>query len=61
MEGGHGSVAEAVRAIHAEGGLRAFYNGLGLKLLRAVPQSAAGFFVYEYTMKVLALRHKATP
>ena len=57
MEGGHGTVTEAVRAIHAEGGYRAFYNGLGLKLLRAVPQSAAGFFVYEYAMKVLALRH----
>lgn len=56
MEGGHGTVMEAVRAIHAEGGVRAFYHGLGLKLLRAVPQSACGFFVYEYTMAALARR-----
>ena len=51
-----GTVMEAVRAIHAEGGVRAFYHGLGLKLLRAVPQSACGFFVYEYTMAALARR-----
>jgi len=59
MESGAASVGDAVRAIHAEGGLRAFYSGLGLKLLRAVPQSAAGFFVYEYMMGVLA-RYKAS-
>jgi len=53
MEGGQASVMEAVRAIHAEGGWRAFYNGLGLKLLRAVPMSAVGFFAYEHTMGVL--------
>ena len=29
---------------------------LGLKLLRAVPQSACGFFVYEYPMAALARR-----
>jgi solute carrier family 25 carnitine/acylcarnitine transporter 20/29 len=53
MEGGYATVAGAARSIHAEGGLRAFYNGLGLKLLRAVPQSAAGFFVYEYVMGLI--------
>ena len=53
MEGGYASVNDAARSIYREGGVRAFYNGLGLKLLRAVPQSAAGFFVYEYVMGVL--------
>jgi|EP00900_Chrysochromulina_parva_P012952 solute carrier family 25 carnitine/acylcarnitine transporter 20/29 len=62
MEGGQASVAEAARAIHAEGGLRAFYNGLGLKLLRAVPMSAVGFFAYEYAMGVLGkLQAKQIP
>ena len=45
------------RVVHAEGGLRAFYSGLGLKLLRAVPMSAIGFFAYERTMAILARRH----
>ena len=32
----------------------AIYNGLGLKLLRAVPMSAVGFFAYEHCMALLA-------
>ena len=31
-------------------------DNIGLKLLRAVPQSASGLFVYEYTMAALARR-----
>ena len=38
----------------APGRVPAFYKGLTLKLLRAVPASAAGFFVYEYVMAVIA-------
>lgn len=57
MVGGPKSLGEAARIVHAEGGIAAFYQGLTLKLLRAVPQSAAGFFVYEWTMKLLARRH----
>lgn len=59
MEGGQASVTEAVRSIHSEGGFRAFYSGLGLKLLRAVPMSAVGFFAYEYTMKTIASARKS--
>ena len=56
MAGGPASLGEAARIVHAEGGYRAFYNGLTLKLLRAVPMSAVGFFVYEHTMAALARR-----
>ena len=58
MEGGAVSVSEAARALHAEGGMAAFYSGLGLKLLRAVPMSAVGFFAYEHAMALLARRHQ---
>ena len=57
MEGGPESVRAAVRVVYAEGGIAAFYNGLVLKLLRAVPQSAIAFFAYEECMRVLAKRH----
>ena len=50
--------SEAARALHAEGGMAAFYSGLGLKLLRAVPMSAVGFFAYEHAMALLARRHQ---
>ena len=56
MEGGPAILGEAARIVHAEGGLPAFYQGLTLKLLRAVPMSAVGFFVYEWTMQALARR-----
>jgi len=59
MDGGPASVHAAARAVYAEGGLGAFYNGLTLKLLRAVPMSAVGFFVYEHTMTLLAKRGQA--
>ena len=58
MVGGYPSVRDAAQSIYREGGVRAFYRGLGLKLLRAVPQSAAGFFVYEYVMGVLSRQKK---
>ena len=58
MEGGPGSISAAARMVYAEGGLAAFYSGLTLKLLRAVPQSAIGFFAYEECMRALAQRHK---
>lgn len=57
MQGGPATLREAAAIVHAEGGIAAFYEGLGLKLLRAVPMSAVGFFVYEWSMKMLARRH----
>ncbi len=57
MAGGHESTASAARAVYAEGGLPAFYRGLGLKLLRAVPMSAVNFLAYEEAMAaILRLR-----
>jgi solute carrier family 25 carnitine/acylcarnitine transporter 20/29 len=58
MEGGPSSLAEAARIVHAKGGFPAFYRGLGLKLLRAVPQSAVSFLAYERFMELLAKRHE---
>jgi len=58
MEGGPANISEAARLVHAEGGLPAFYAGLGLKLLRAVPMSAVGFFAYAHTMTLLKKRHE---
>lgn len=56
MEGGPPNLSAAARAVYAEGGWSAFYAGLGLKLLRAVPMSAVGFFAYEHTMALLQQR-----
>ena len=55
----HARLTRATTAwqVWAEGGLAACYSGLGLKLLRAVPMSAVGFFAYEHTMALLARRH----
>ena len=57
MEGGANGLMQAARTVYAEGGVGAFYSGLGLKLLRAVPQSAISFFAYEECMRILARLH----
>ena len=57
MEGGPNGLMQAARTVYAEGGVAAFYSGLGLKLLRAVPQSAISFFAYEECMRLLARLH----
>jgi len=56
MEGGPASLSVAARRVYAEGGIAALYNGLTLKLLRAIPQSAVGFLAYEEAMRQLAQR-----
>jgi len=53
MQDGAQTIGQAVRTLNAEGGVGAFYAGLGLKLCRAVPMSAVGFLVYEEVMRVL--------
>ena len=60
MVGGPTNLVEAAVVVRAEGGLLAFYHGLGLKLLRAIPMSAVGFLAYERTMQLLAKRRTAT-
>lgn len=47
------SIAATARYIYANKGLRGFYAGLGVVILRAFPANAALFVGYEYTKKVL--------
>jgi solute carrier family 25 (mitochondrial carnitine/acylcarnitine transporter), member 20/29 len=47
------SVSEAARTIYREAGLRGFYRGFGICMLRAFPTNAGAFFVYEGLMRLL--------
>ncbi|ETN80212.1 hypothetical protein RB195_015011 [Necator americanus] len=42
-----------IRSTYREGGMRAFYTGLGSTLLRAFPSNAATFFAVEWTYRLL--------
>lgn len=53
MQGAPSSILDAARQLHAEAGIAGFYKGLTLKLLRAVPMSVIGFFVYEVVYRKL--------
>ncbi|CAK5028377.1 unnamed protein product [Meloidogyne enterolobii] len=46
------SNSEVIRRIYLEGGLRAFYVGLGSTLVRAFPANAATFFAVEWTYRL---------
>jgi ornithine carrier protein len=39
--------ASAAKTIYKHGGIRAFYRGLGITLIRAIPSNAVIFFTYE--------------
>lgn len=47
------SVIRTVRTILAEEGLRGFYNGMGVNLIRTVPSSALTILTYEVMMQNL--------
>ena len=47
------TMAETVKCIMADGGLRQLYRGSGVILLRAFPANAATFIAYEYTIRGL--------
>ena len=47
------SPMEAVRACYREGGVRSFYRGLGMALLRAAPVSGVVLPVYDYVLDLL--------
>ena len=57
------SMMSACRSLmqEAKGDYRVFYRGISLKLLRAVPMNALGFFVYEEVKKGLELNWPAYP
>ncbi|KAJ2660882.1 mitochondrial ornithine carrier protein [Coemansia sp. RSA 1200] len=46
------SILATIRAVHARGGIRAFYRGLGITLVRAFPANAAMFMTYEYLCRM---------
>jgi len=47
------SVAEAARTIYREAGLRGFFRGFGVCMLRAWPANAAAMFMYEGLMRLM--------
>lgn len=47
------SVSGAARTIYREAGLRGFYRGFGVCMLRAWPTNAAAMFIYEGLMRLL--------
>ena len=44
---------QAAKAMYAQGGIRAFYRGYGVCILRAAPANAVTFMGYEWTMGIL--------
>ncbi|KAJ1920482.1 mitochondrial ornithine carrier protein [Mycoemilia scoparia] len=42
---------ETARTVYANGGIKAFYRGLGITLIRAFPANAAMFMTYEYLIR----------
>ncbi|KAJ2894222.1 mitochondrial ornithine carrier protein, partial [Coemansia aciculifera] len=52
-------IADTIRIVYGRGGIRAFYRGLGITLLRAFPANAAMFMTYEYLSRMASeLRKK---
>ena len=47
------SMSGAARTIYREAGLRGFYRGFGVCMLRAWPTNAAATFMYEGLMRLL--------
>lgn len=49
-----------LRKIHRESGIKGFYSGLKIDLIRVLPANAITFIVYEYVKKLL-LKKKPKP
>ncbi|RUS27830.1 mitochondrial carrier domain-containing protein [Jimgerdemannia flammicorona] len=47
-------IAQAIRAIYQQGGLRAFFVGNGLNVIKIVPESAIKFYMFETSKSFLA-------
>ncbi|KAI7864728.1 mitochondrial carrier domain-containing protein [Spinellus fusiger] len=50
----HMSITSALRNIYSQGGLRAFFVGNGLNVIKIVPESAIKFYVFETAKSVIA-------
>ncbi|KAH3671285.1 hypothetical protein OGAPHI_000508 [Ogataea philodendri] len=48
----HKSVSSAIKAVHSARGLRGFYSGLGITLVKTIPASAAMFYSYEHLKRM---------
>lgn len=48
------TIAQAIRNIYAQGGLRAFFVGNGLNVIKIVPESAIKFYMFETSKAFLA-------
>ena len=51
---GMGAFAAAVKDLYAQGGLKAFFVGNGLNIIKIVPESACKFWSYEYAKRWFA-------
>ncbi|CCE63250.1 hypothetical protein TPHA_0E01570 [Tetrapisispora phaffii CBS 4417] len=52
MQTEHKSLTEAFKSIMLKQGIKGFYRGLGITLIRAVPANATVFYVYETLSKI---------
>ncbi|KAI0092006.1 mitochondrial carrier [Irpex rosettiformis] len=51
---GFKAIASAVTRIYSEGGVRAFWTGNGLSVVKILPESAIKFFTYETSKRIFA-------
>lgn len=51
----YSGMMDCFRQTMAQGGLRAFFNGLGFTLLRSAPVASAVLPMYDYTFYTLAV------
>lgn len=47
----YNNVFECIRFIYRNNGIRGFYNGLGINLLKVIPEATIQFEVYNYIMR----------
>ncbi|OMJ21121.1 Mitochondrial substrate carrier family protein S [Smittium culicis] len=51
------SSLDVAKALYKQGGIRAFYRGLGVTLLRAFPANASMFLTFEYLSRLFTSLH----
>ncbi|KIM31086.1 hypothetical protein M408DRAFT_327969 [Serendipita vermifera MAFF 305830] len=54
------SVREVVKTIYTTSGMKGFYRGLGLSIVRAVPSNACAYFVYETLLRTMGAERTRT-
>ena len=51
-------IAEGMKAIYRQGGMRAFFRGNGVNVLKITPESATRWFAFEHAMDVIVGKTK---